>query len=82
MNAKEFLKSLYGENANEVFYRCCESVPYKAIKLSEAAAKLEDDINEFSEFLFDYAALDRNTANSRARQYAYKLWKNDKLLVR
>ena len=82
MNAKEFLKSLYGENANEVFYRCCDSVPYKGIKLNEAAAKLEDDINELAEFILDYTALDRNTAQSRARQYAYKLWKNDKLLVR
>ena len=82
MNEKEFLKSLYGENANEVFYRCCDSVPYKGIKLNEAAQILQDDIDEFAEYLYENTDFDHNTAHDKARQFAYKLWKKDKLLVR
>ena len=82
MNTKDFLQSLYGENACEVYYRYHYSAPYAAIKLNDAAIMLQNDIDDFAEYLYENMDIDYNDAHDKARQYAYKLWKNEKLLVK
>lgn len=74
MNAKEFLQSIYGNDAKEVFYLITESYPYRAMPIEEAVEKINADIEEMREFLSEYFTGDE--LNDKPQRAAFGIWKN------
>lgn len=73
MNAKEFLQSMYGNDAKEVLYQIAESYPYKPMPIEEAVKKINDDIEEMREFLSEYFTGDE--LDDKAHRAAFDIWK-------